>query len=286
MYFLYTTPMLLYEFRGLSPLLNELHNHDILKVRNAEMDTEAMTFHALENIREAFQDGMSDTPYLAALDLTNVEELGSKKPELKKLLYRFIVRVKELKGQYAEIAPKKIMSQYVTYLYAYNSGNAKGLNRLYNAVKKAVMTWNGQFSDDLVCIDDSIPTHWVLEHLSISPCPYHITPSDVEDIERFPISIKLRFKKSADSDNPEMAELSLDYSLFEMILAMEEGYRPTAQDRSRHADFSGFVQRILSFGNQSKQVTLIPKAPDSRYQRIVFEDTEMGYEFKVVQADV
>ena len=62
---------------------------------------------------------------------------------------------------------------------------------------------------------------------------------------------------------------------------MKVGYRPTVQDKNRHADFVGFVQRLLDFGNKETKITLIPKKSDKHY-KMLFEETDFGYEFKVV----
>ena len=75
----------------------------------------------------------------------------------------------------------------------------------------------------------------------------------------------------------------MDYALCEMISAMNEGYRPTVQDKNQHADFVSFVQRIIEFGNKASRIVLVPKENEHNY-KVIFEQTDFGYEFKVVQA--
>ena len=60
------------------------------------------------------------------------------------------------------------------------------------------------------------------------------------------------------------------------------GYRPTVQDKNRHADFVGFVQQVIDFGNKDDRIILVPKESDKAY-KMIFEDTDFGYEFKVVK---
>lgn len=64
---------------------------------------------------------------------------------------------------------------------------------------------------------------------------------------------------------------------------MKEGYRPTVQDKNQHADFVSFIQRIIEFGNKASRIVLVPKENEHNC-KIVFEQTDFGYEFKVVQA--
>lgn len=279
-YIQFTTPMLMYEFKDISPLSNEIRKHDILKDRNEELDVATTRFHSLENIKESFDSATADTPYSALSTLTGISVLGGIKPELKKLVYRFIVRTSELKGEIPESSTQKTYAQYIQYLYYQNSGKEKRLNKLYDATKRAVLNWDGQFGSDQICIDDSNDKYWVVEQLLLSPSLYNRQIEDEEDVQRFSISIKVRFKK-ANAPEPRTAELSIDYSLFELILAMREGYRPTVQDKNHHADFVSFVQRLIEFGNKSDRIILVPKG-NSNNQKAVFEKTDFGYEFKVV----
>jgi len=80
---------------------------------------------------------------------------------------------------------------------------------------------------------------------------------------------------------PETAEISIDFALYELISDMREGYRPTVQDKNRHADFVSFVQRLIEFGNKETKIILIPKESDKDY-KMIFEETDFGFEFKVV----
>lgn len=279
-YIRYTTPMLMYEFDDISALINSVRKYDILKIRQEKMDVNTTRFHSLENIYETFEDATKDTPYAKLNEITNIAVFGGIKPELKKLVYRFIVRTKEIKGDYPLRPEQELLSEYLLYLYYQNSGQEKKLSKLYEATKKAIMSWDGQFDSDSICIDDTNEKFWVLEQLLIKPALYKTQMPETENVMRFSTALKLRFKKSSDSE-PETAEISMDYLLFKMICAMRDGYRPTVQDKNQHTDFVSFVQRLIEFGNKSNRIVLIPKDNEHDY-RVVFEETDFGYEFKVV----
>lgn len=281
-YIQYTTPMLLYEFDDISPLINAIRKHDLLKNRQADMDVDMTRFHSLENIYEAFMVAAANTPYAKLNDTTKIAVLGGIKAELKKLVYRFIVRTKDIKGEYPANKQQQLFGEYLQYLYYQNSGNEKKLGKLYDATKKAIMNWDGQFDTDTICIDDSNEKFWVLEQLLIKPAIYRAQVPVTGEVFRFSTTLKLRYCK-ANNIELETAEISIDYALFEMISAMKEGYRPTVQDKNQHADFVSFVQRIIEFGNKASRIVLIPKENEHDY-KVVFEQTDFGYEFKVVQA--
>ena len=275
-----TTPMLMYEFDDISPLINAIRKHDLLRDRQVDMDVDMTRFHSLENIYETFMGATSQTPYAKLNDTTKIAVLGGIKPDLKKLVYRFIVRTKDIKGAYPATAQKQLFEEYIQYLYYQHSGHEKKLAKLYDATKKAVLSWDGQFDSDNICIDDSNEKFWVLEQLLIQPAIYKTQPPSTGEVLRFATALKLRFKNS-NSAELQTAEISMDYALFEMISAMREGYRPTIQDKNKHTDFVSFVQRLIEFGNKATRIILIPKDNEHDY-KVVFEKNDFGYEFKVV----
>lgn len=279
-YIQYTTPMLLYEYNDISPLINALRGHDLLKVRQADMDVAATRFHSLDNVYEAFSEATSTTPYERLNETTKIAVLGGIKPELKKLVYRFIVRTKEIKGEYHTSRQQELFSEFIKDLYYQHSGNEKQLKRLYESTKKAIMGWDGQFDSDYICIDDSNERFWVVEQLMIQPAIFKSNSVGEDEILRFSTNIRIRFKQVSGSDL-KTAEIDMDYALFEMVSAMREGYRPTIQDKNKHADFVCFVQRLIEFGNKGSRIDLLPKDNENGY-RIVFEKNDFDYEFRVV----
>lgn len=144
--------------------------------------------------------------------------------------------------------------------------------------KKAVMSWNGQFDDDYICIDDSNDQVWILEQLQLKSAINKSAEHIDGTIDRFFPNLRLGFRRD---DQSEVVTISVDFALFELICNMREGYRPTIQDKNRHADFVSFIQQLIDFGNKSSRITIIPK-DGAQSVKIVFEETEFGYEFKVV----
>ena len=136
----WTTPMLLDEFEDISPILNSIRKHDILKIRSDMSDTAATRFHSLENINDVFSLATQGTPYQILNDLTEVSVLGGIKIELKKIIYRFIVRLNALKNGHDDKTQHRL-NDFIRFLYYQNSGNEKKLAELYIATKKAVLGW-------------------------------------------------------------------------------------------------------------------------------------------------
>lgn len=279
-YLNWSTPMLLNEYEDISPILNAIGRHDVLKTRNSHSDSDATRFHSLENIKEVFEKSTTNTAYHILNSLTDVSVLGGIKPELKKIIYRFIARINDFGEKRQETVSQSRLHEFIQYLYFQNSGNEKKLGELYKSARRAILSWDGQFEDDYICIDDTNDRLWTLEQLQIKSVINKNAKPISGTIQRFSPSLVLRFQKSNSPTN-EFVELNVDFALYELVSDMKDGYRPTVQDKNRHADFVSFVQRLIEFGNKYERVMLIPKESDKTY-KMIFEETEFGYEFKVV----
>ena len=280
-YISWTTPMLLDEYEDISPLINAMRSHDVLRNRTAIADEEATRFHSLDNIEKAFEDTTKGTPYIVLNTISNVSQLGGIKPELKKIIYRFIARLKAMEHNLNRSEKEIRFEQYLSYLYDQNSGNEKKLAAPYESTKKAVLNWDGEFGGDFICIDESNEHHWILEELKLKAAINKDASKITGEIQRFSPIISLRYKKDG-QDNTKPVTIKIDFALYELISDMKAGYRPTMQDKNRHTDFVSFVQQLIELGNKEERVTIIPKDGDKKYQ-IVFEENDFGFEFKVVK---
>lgn len=280
-YISWTTPMLLNEYEDISPLINAMRSHDVLRNRTAIADEEATRFHSLDNIEKVFEDTAKGTPYIALNTISNVSQLGGIKPELKKIIYRFIARLKAMEHNLNRSEKEIRFEQYLSYLYNQNSGNEKKLAALYESTKKAVLNWDGEFGGDSICIDESNEHNWILEELKLKAAINKDAPKITGEIKRFSPTISLRYKKDG-QDNTKPVTIKIDFALYELISDMKAGYRPTIKDKNRHTDFVSFVQQLIELGNKEERVTIIPKDGDKKYQ-IVFEENDFGFEFKVVK---
>lgn len=280
-YISWTTPMLLNEYDDISPLINAMKNHDILKDRTAKADEDATRFHSLENIEKIFEDTTEGTPYMVLNNISDISILGGIKPELKKVIYRFVARLRSM-NQMEEKSEKEVrFEQYLNYLYDQNSGNEKKLAALYEATKKAVLNWNGEFENDYICIDESNDYYWILEELKLKAAINKNAQKVDGEIQRFSPVITLKYRKDS-QDSLEPVSIKIDFALYELISNMKAGYRPTMQDKNRHTDFVSFVQQLVELGNKANRVIIIPKDSDKKYQ-MIFEENDFGFEFKVVK---
>lgn len=275
-YLSWTTPMLLAEYADISNLLNMVGSTDSLNFRNETLDSNAVSFHSLENIEAEFDNATKGTPYNFLKDLTNISLLGGTKPELKKLIFKFITRLQGLTSHIVSDEETSIQT-FIQYLYYQASGQERKLNKIYEMTKKAVVSWDGEFGSDQICIDNSNDAFWVVEHIEINPKINSHVDNPCYEIQRFEPTLRLRFKYN--DYVQESLSLDIDYSLFRLIQNMSSGYSPSSQDSNYFANFVSFIQSVKDRGNKIRKVIIIPKG--RKKYKAIFEQNDFGYEFKV-----
>ena len=279
-YIEWSTPMLLNEYSGISPILDVIKSHDVLKTRIEDTDERTLRFHSLENIEEVFISSTNDTPYKILCSITDISNLGGIKPEFKKMVYKFLVRLDDLNGKGPLNYHRARLENYISLLFSQNRGKHEQLAALYDMTKQAIMNWDGQFDDDSICIDDSNEKYWILEQLSIQPCIPQTPTFDEEEIQRFSPILKIGFCKDEESEESAIY-IGIDFALYELITDMKTGYRPTVQDKNYHADFVSYINELIEFGNKRKRISIVSKIGESTL-KAEFSKSAFGYKFKVV----
>ena len=73
--------------------------------------------------------------------------------------------------------------------------------------------------------------------------------------------------------------MDIDYSLYELIYRLNQGYIQTADDRNNHADFISFVNKILQTGLFAETLSIV--SVDGKKASI--SQSMFGYKFRVVR---
>ena len=79
--------------------------------------------------------------------------------------------------------------------------------------------------------------------------------------------------------NAPIIKLTIDFSLYELIAKLNEGYIQTADDRNNHADFIIFVEKMLHAGSLGENILIV----SDKGEKSMVKKTGFGYEFKVVK---
>lgn len=282
-YFSYSTPMLLYEYDGISQLISALQTQDVLKVRSETADEKTLSFYALDEVRENLSDLIQSTPYRFMLaDEYRWAEIENDQSGLRTAAFKFSSRLNDVLHYNDNNLADTLLKDYLQLLYVLNTGrgNPRKLNEITH---NGVFSWDGIFGSDRICIDSTNEKFYILQKLELKPEPLIGQYYDKhKEVDRF--STILRVKMKSKLGLSESVVFDIDFSLFTLLNRISEGYRPTIQDRNTHADFVSAIEMLTAFGDKDEQVFLLPKG-EAVYKHIVIGISvyDDGYEFMVVE---
>ncbi len=273
-YIKYTTPMLVFDNKGTSSLLDHMAE---LKMDNGDAekrDSELLNFYASDEVATSIANKLDDSCYKHVIVGCNLPSIDGER-ELKKYLYKFIMYQREMMDESVE--KDSVYASFVKDLYCVYSGKSRELRGLYDSVTRSIYSWDGLFGEKLICLDDSNDKYSIVENLSISP--YLIKTAPEDEVLRFLPTIAIRYRDAKEEND---VTIYLDYALYRLIQSMKDGYRPSSQDCNIHADFVSKIKALIDLGEKRKRVFIVPKGSEEK-TRYVFEETEFGYSFKEVR---
>jgi DNA phosphorothioation-dependent restriction protein DptF len=274
-----TTPMLLFDSEGVSELLSIIKNYDPLRIRSKDMDMDAIHIHSLDDIESEYKKVTKGTPYAKFVENSNLQKEASN-PNVRQKIFNFLARLKMIRSDDFKKGNNNHFEQYLQYIYYQNTDQEKELTALYKMVIKAAMRWNGIVKDEYICIDNSNREICVLEQLSLEGVHTKQNENPPKSIIRYAPYIMIQLKNSNQSDDQKNAKLNMDYSLFKLIVFMNDDYMPTAHDRNIHKNFDSYVQQLIKLGNKDKKVIIYDKVKNC-YMSFSVDRFEQ-YDFKVV----
>ena len=274
-YISYTTPMLIFENRGTSSLIDCMTENAATSDNIEKRDCDVLDFYAADDITPIVLSELNGSEYSHILHSISLSAIDNGRDPLKKYVYKFLRNYKKLTDD-QELKADRLYLSFVQDLYHAYAGNIKHLKNLYSSVKHSIYSWNGTYGTDLICIDDSSDDYSILEQLNIR---YDVAQGSGDDeVLQFAPVIMVRFSNETKT---EQVSFSIDYSLYRVIMAMKDGYCPTSQDRNVHADFSSGIMALSEFGTKKSRVYIVSKRKTSN-MKFLLEESDFGYSFKEV----
>ena len=267
------TPSLLFASSDVTPLMNMIRKYDPLLVRSEKADEIAIAYYVSSDISKEISQILDEVPYKNILsDQGMIQKLNDDKV-LRSQLFNLVVRIDSIEKK-TDSDP--IYKDYIRNLYMFNAGKGKKLGSLYGMIEGGVTQWCGRDQDDNLCLDDKHHGFSIYESVKFEESLEHIPhPENTEELFRFVPTITVAYVDEKGSP----ISLDIDYSLYELIYKLNQGYIQTADDRNNHADFISFVNRMLQTGSLTKSLSIV--AEDG--QKAVITQGTFGYKFKVVR---
>lgn len=241
----YSLPNLLFGERSDSPLLKFFNELDPTFYRNESLDQFIIDLYVKDDTKRILDDYL----YLNRFDFLKEykESLGnfkkfdnSEKEKVATTLIRFAIFIG--KNSIKRTFKDEIYLKYLRYLYAYNMGSFIGYSDLFKEIKEAIFQWKGSNEKNMMCINilDSFKVYKSLRLKQVDRSKKYLSE---DSCNRFKTEIKIVFLLQS---NNEEISLNVDYSLYESISKLLNGFRPSQSDREDLINLDEFINDLLS----------------------------------------
>ena len=270
---------ILFNHKELSFIFKSLNLLDPLNVRNSEVDEFIIEFNNADNVMEYFDK------YLAYpqgyIDKVRNQELSKREDEeLRHELLKLFIRSYNFCGVGNLFSLKdKLYEEYIKRLYEWNRGNKAELKILYDSIKEAILKWNGESEKDSINIflGKHQMKYKVSERIELIADTKNLPKDDKVELDKFLTTMNIRYKGDKLSEGKE---IQLDYSLYQLLIKVKNGYRPNKKDKNQAIRFVEFINDIEQSGSQYKELLFIEKnRENNRKYRLEYSEEFEQYRF-------
>ena len=244
----YSLPNLLFNNPDSSDLLKLLNQLDPTLIRNEELDKFIIDLYIkgdLENLLSKYFDfkemGFFEDYFKDIKDFK--EKSFEEQEEITAVLIRLALLYgnNEIKNNFKDETYEK----FLKYLCAYNTN--KNFNSLLKEIKEAIFMLRGSYKD-YICID-RLRTFRVYKYFKVNYKKEKIQNQLIKDdnsLNRFKTEISVNYSVSHSN---EKVSLNVDYSLYEYILKLCNGFKPNRNDNENLINFNDFINNLLSLSD-------------------------------------
>ena len=273
------TPNIIFDHKELSFIFNALSNLDPLNVRNEKVDDFIIKFNNSTELIQFF-DEYIDYPkgYIEKINSVNFDELEGRR--IKTNLLKLFIRSYYLcgKGDLFSLNDE-VYENFINYLYFWNKGDKAKLIGLYGEIKDGILKWNGEAEKNHINIfvGKNQVKYKVSEEIEIKADASNLPNNKESELIKFLTEMDIRYK----GDKLDRScGIGVDYSLYELLIRVGNGYRPNKKDKNHFIKFIEFINKIECAGSQNSQLTFTEKnREENKKYRLEFDEEFEIYRF-------
>ncbi len=273
------TPNIIFDHKELSFIFNALSTLDPLNVRNEKVDDFIIKFNNSTELIEFF-DHYIDNPkgYIEKINNVNFDELEGRR--IKTNLLKLFIRSYYLcgKGDLFSLNDE-VYENFIKYLYFWNKGDKAKLIGLYGEIKDGLLKWNGEAEKNHINIfvGKTQVKYKVSEKLELKADTSSLPINKDSELIKFLTEMEIRYK----GDNLDTScSIDIDYSLYDLLIRVGNGYRPNKKDKNNFIKFIEFINKIECAGSQNNQLTFTEKnREENKKYRLEFDEEFEIYRF-------
>ena len=273
------TPNIIFDHKELSFIFNALSTLDPLNVRNEKVDDFIIKFNNSTELIEFF-DQYIDYPkgYIEKINNVNFDELEGRR--IKTNLLKLFIRSYYFcgKGELFSLNDE-VYEDFIKYLYFWNKGDKAKLIGLYGEIKDGILKWNGEAEKNHINIfvGKNQVKYKVSEELELKADASNLRNNKESELIKFLTEMDIRYK----GDKLDRScGIDVDYSLYELLIRVGNGYRPNKKDKNHFIKFIEFINKIECAGSQNSQLTFTEKnREENKKYRLEFDEEFEIYRF-------
>lgn len=273
------TPNIIFDHKELSFIFNALSTLDPLNVRNEKVDDFIIKFNNSTELIQFF-DQYIDYPreYIEKINNVNFDELEGRR--IKSNLLKLFIRSYYLcgKGDLFSLNDE-VYENFIKYLYFWNKGDKAKLIGLYGEIKDGILKWNGEAEKNHINIfvGKTQVKYKVSEKLELKADTSSLPINKDSELIKFLTEMEIRYK----GDNLDTScSIDIDYSLYDLLIRVGNGYRPNKKDKNNFIKFIEFINKIECAGSQNNQLTFTEKNREkNKKYRLEFDEEFEIYRF-------
>jgi len=266
-------PNIIFNHKELSFIFEALNSLDPLNVRNQKVDDFIIEFNNSTDILPYFKQYI-DYPkgYIDKVNKIDFEETEDKKIRLE--LLKLFIRSYYICGKGNVFSLKDyIYEDYMKSVYYWNRGDKKDLKQLYDNVKNGIVKWNGEAEKGQINVfmGKNQIKYKVSEDLELKVDTSNLPKREETDIKKFITTLKLKYK----NEKLEKAyEIDVDFSLYQLLIQVINGYRPNKRDKNQ---FIKFINKLEETGSQNEKLIFTEKNREVNKKYKLEYDTEFEF---------
>jgi len=175
-------------------------------------------------------------------------------------------------------ALNKSYHEFLKTLYSYYTGSNESYEKLFQVILKAVERWIGSPKEHYIYIGAVSESAYQLAipfEFEAIPGREYGKSARIERVNRLRPEIEIGLNV-----NESLLYITIDYTLFKLLVRVAEGYRPTRQDYAEALQFVEFYNAIVQHTDKSKEVLIVHPATEQmiRMKKPLFGIGKKKYE--------
>ncbi|KRU27451.1 DNA phosphorothioation-dependent restriction protein DptF [Clostridium sporogenes] len=269
-------PNIIFNHKELSFIFEALNSLDPLNVRNQKVDDFIIEFNNSTDILPYFKQYI-DYPkgYIDKINKIDFQKTEDQKIRLE--LLKLFIRSYYICGKGNVFSLKDyIYEDYMKSVYSWNRGDKKDLKQLYDNVRNGIVKWNGEAEKGQInfFMGKNQIKYKVSEDFELKVDTSNLPKSDEADIKKFITTLKLKYK----NEKLEKAyEIDVDFSLYQLLIQVINGYRPNKKDKNQFIKFIEFINKLEEIGSQNEKLIFTEKNREVNKKYKLEYDTEFEF---------